>query len=1082
MSEIGLGAAQLAALFPFHIGIGADLRIVQVGSAWARIGCSVAVGASVAECFRLVRPQLALTADALQRVSGSLVVLTCTKQGLPLRGQVLPCGAPGQLLFVGSPVISEVSDLARFGLSLDDWPAHDPVSDFLLLLQSKDVALSEARALSARLAQQGAELREAARQREQAQAELVAREVGLRAILDTAAEGIVTADEHGAIRSFNAAASRLFGWAPDDVIGSNVRKLMPGEVARDHAGHMARYRETGLAAIIGKGREVEGLRRDGSRFPLHLSVSEVQAPQGRTFTAILRDLTELKAAQQALEATEARTRLIVDTALDAVITIDADSIVTLWNAQAEATFGWTREEAVGRSLAELVIPPALRPAHEAGMRRYLATGEARVLNRRIEITGWHREGRAFPVELAITPLRENGRLSFSAFIRDISDRKRAEQLLRVQYEVTRILAADADLSDVAPALLRAISEYIGWSMAACWILDEAAGVLRCVDAWHEPSLQTGSFLDETRRLEFAPGVGLPGRVLASGEYLWLPTVADDPNFPRASSARAEGLASGFALPIEVHGRVEGVIEFFSRAYNRPAADVVSTLASLAAQIGQFLERRRAQQAVRDGRERLELALEGADLGTWDLHLPTGTATVNERYLAMLGYARGEVEPNLGTWSHYIHPDDLGAVLAAFKAHLRGHTPAYETEHRLRHRTGDWIWVLDRGRVIERDAQGRAVRACGTHLDISARKRAELAQRRSEVQLRSVVDNMLEGLVVFSEDLRIVQVNAAFARMFGYQPDELHGRRPAELWPDRRGQGGDGRAWRDVRGLLGKVLERDGLRRTGEVFPVQLHLSEASTPDGVVIVGHARDFSHEREADLIKKRFVASVSHELRTPLTAIRGSLGLLALGGFGTLPPEARDVLEIAERNATRLTGIINDLLDFERIQAGLLLLVRARVPVDRAIARAVESVHALAQESGIRVEAAPVALDVWGDEERIIQVVVNLLGNAIKFSPAGETVTVAGEACGGEVRVSVSDRGRGVPESLRDVIFQPFRQVEESDTRRHGGSGLGLAICRAIVDQHGGRIGVEAGPGGGSVFWFTMPLAPEGASAAAD
>ena len=334
--------------------------------------------------------------------------------------------------------------------------------------------------------------------------------------------------------------------------------------------------------------------------------------------------------------------------------------------------------------------------------------------------------------------------------------------------------------------------------------------------------------------------------------------------------------------------------------------------------------------------------------------------------------------------------------------------------------------------------------------------------------------MLEGMVIVDDQLRIVRANPAFARMFGYSLDALHDTDITELMPERPEYPDLASRSRPYRQSLGRVTEHEGRRWNGELFPLELQLYEVETPEGRFIAAHARDLTQERESDRLKKRFVASVSHELRTPLTAIRGSLGLLAKGKLGELSPGARQVVQIAERNAVRLVGIINDLLDFERIQAGLLALTQKMFPLARAFDRSLEAVQALADESGITLAPSPTGLDVWGDEDRIIQVLVNLVGNAVKFSPRGTQIDVWAERREPFALVQVRDRGRGVPENLREIIFQPFRQAEESDARKKGGSGVGLAICRAIVSQHGGEMGVESAPGEGSVFWFTVPLRP--------
>ena len=271
--------------------------------------------------------------------------------------------------------------------------------------------------------------------------------------------------------------------------------------------------------------------------------------------------------------------------------------------------------------------------------------------------------------------------------------------------------------------------------------------------------------------------------------------------------------------------------------------------------------------------------------------------------------------------------------------------------------------------------------------------------------------------------------------------------------------------------LSQIAELEGRRSTGETVPVSVQFYEVQAPEGRLIAGHVRDLSQEREVDRLKKRFVASVSHELRTPLTAIRGSLGLLAKGAGGALASEAQDLVNMAERNAVRLGVIINDILDFERIESGLLSLAREQFPLDAAVSSMLDAVSGAAGEAGIRILAEPTGLPVYGDRARIEQVLVNLVSNAIKFSPAGTAVEIQATRHATHVEVRVCDRGRGIPPDQRDTIFGMFRQVEDSDARRHGGSGLGLAICRAIVGQHGGTIRVDAREGGGSIFQFTLP-----------
>jgi len=238
-----------------------------------------------------------------------------------------------------------------------------------------------------------------------------------------------------------------------------------------------------------------------------------------------------------------------------------------------------------------------------------------------------------------------------------------------------------------------------------------------------------------------------------------------------------------------------------------------------------------------------------------------------------------------------------------------------------------------------------------------------------------------------------------------------------------------------------------------------------------------DAAARREIAKLKDEFVSIVAHELRTPLTSIRGSLGLLASGRLnGT--PQAQRMLEIAAQNSDRLVRLINDMLDLDRLQSGRLELKPARVEVARLVEQSMDAVEGAAAGVQVTLEARiDPGLDVWADPDRVVQVLVNLLSNAAKFSPPGAVVEVVAEDRGEQALFQVRDRGRGIPADKLDAIFERFRQVDSSDARDKGGTGLGLAICRSIVQQHGGRVWVASEWGKGSTFFFTLPREPRAA-----
>ncbi len=380
------------------------------------------------------------------------------------------------------------------------------------------------------------------------------------------------------------------------------------------------------------------------------------------------------------------------------------------------------------------------------------------------------------------------------------------------------------------------------------------------------------------------------------------------------------------------------------------------------------------------------------------------------------------------------------------------------------------------RTLDLEAANARLGTANDELSATTARANETAEalRASELRTRALLDNMLSGLFMADLEGILELVNPAAERMFGYTSEELVGKylgTVLSLPP-----GADPRVF--LQGVLGKslgkVTELEGRRKNGELFPFEVSLFQLETPEGRRFAGSIADVTERHEVDRLKREFVSSISHELRTPLTSIRGSLGLLAGGVLGPLSPDAAEIVAVAERNVVRLIGLINDILDLERLDGGRLEMRFESSEVRLIVERSLEAVRSFADQSNVvlAVDPVPSSVRVRADADRLVQVLVNLVSNAVKFSPPGGRVTTRVVLAPGMAEFQVEDRGRGVPPALREAIFERYRQVEASDSRNKGGAGLGLAICKAIVEQHGGSIGVRDAVGAGSLFWFRVPL----------
>jgi PAS domain S-box-containing protein len=351
----------------------------------------------------------------------------------------------------------------------------------------------------------------------------------------------------------------------------------------------------------------------------------------------------------------------------------------------------------------------------------------------------------------------------------------------------------------------------------------------------------------------------------------------------------------------------------------------------------------------------------------------------------------------------------------------------------------------------------------------------LAER--EGRLSAVYDSVLDGIITINASGSIETMNRAAENLFGHPAGSLLRRNLRVLMAEPFGAAYEADLAHHLvdgdDGFLGTIRELEGLRADGTSFPMEIAFTAADLENRHLLVAAVRDITERRAIERLKNEFVSTVSHELRTPLTSISGALALMARGTAGALPEKALGLVAIARSNCDRLVRLINDILDLERIEAGNLVFEFEPVDMIELLENTVRETAEFAEKYRVRLavsRSAPKAM-VWGDRHRLMQVMNNLVSNAIKFSPEGSSVSLSAAIDVGKVHIAVTDRGRGIPEAFKPMIFQKFAQADATDSRQKGGTGLGLSIVKSIIERHGGTVDFTSTYGAGTTFWFDLP-----------
>ncbi|MFP5478259.1 MAG: PAS domain S-box protein [Alphaproteobacteria bacterium] len=839
----------------------------------------------------------------------------------------------------------------------------------------------------------------------------------------------------GAVLDANRAFKTTFGLDP--LASTDLRVL---DVLPEDTGWFVQLAIAELKAKGSYGPVEASLRRaDGERFPAVLRGFMSIDPNGRRLVwALIEDVTELRAKEaallaerEALQATRSRFLSAIEALDDGFAIFDAEDRLVLWNSPYERVFGGIsdliREGALYDDLLRAAIERGVFGAEgerdEAALRRRLDRPLTEVWDGEDELA----DGRLILVRERATPAAETVGL-----YEDVTARRLADRRLQQVMEGGEVAVWDWDDEQGLSAINDHWRALLGLSDLSATSQDLLALVHRgdhaAVDAAWRALFEEGSDqCDLVCRLRHG-----------AGRWVW----------------------------VLVRGRV-----LARRADGRPRRISGVTLDI---------------SARTEAERKLSRVIDGAQLGIWEHDVQQGRTLVNDRWAEILGYRAAELNPiPRDRWMAMIHPDDAADMLLREAQAFSAGVWTIQHEMRLRHRDGHWVWVMSRGQVIDWDWAGRPLQITGVHIDLSAVKRLEAELARERDTLARIMETSVSGIIAVDAAGQVVFANGAAEQVLGRPVvpgadlmkllreagmTDLDGVPvPGEQLPFARALSGSG-----LHDLRHAIRWPCGTRRVLSVNAARLSAHDT----GLAVVCSFTDITASVEnedrlraamtaaetANRAKSDFLAAMSHEIRTPLN---GVLGMAHVLERHLTDPEQRGMLQVIRDSGEHLLGVINDILDLAKIEAGRLALVPRPMTLCQVVGRIVQ-LHALkAGEKGVRIVTRCIGATEGevrlGDEQRVIQILHNLLGNAVKFTDTGEIVLEVDATSSERLVVEVRDTGIGMAEAELGRVLEEFTQGQGGSSARHGGTGLGLAIVRRLARLMQGDVTLQSRLGQG-------------------
>ncbi len=506
----------------------------------------------------------------------------------------------------------------------------------------------------------------------------------------------------------------------------------------------------------------------------------------------------------------------------------------------------------------------------------------------------------------------------------------------------------------------------------------------------------------------------------------------------------------------------------------PTFDQSGEVSGLIGSVIEITKEKKLRQSLLRSEERLAMAIDVSKAGYYEHSIPLKNGFVSNRWAQIFGYSLDEIPPISqirNWWFEKIHYEDKLTMKNIYSKLIKGEVTNFTQEYRIKHKNGNYRWIKSFARASQRKRSGKAKFIVGLEFDITAQKNAEISLKESEKRLQAIIDTSPALIALKDIQGRYIVVNDQFSRFFGKQKNNFIGKDDSLIFSKKIASittKNDKKVIKEKQTLNYEEIYKEDNRERAFIsskFPLIDSLGN------LYAIGYiATDITERIELENRKDEFISMASHELKTPITSIKVFTQILQRQSKNIQIDNSKLYLKRMDAQINRLSNLINELLDVSRIQSNQLMLNIGKINLNKLIKESVENIQATTDRHVIIVRGS-IKNKITADKDRIEQVLVNLLTNAIKYSPKGKRIFLNIDDKKDELIISIKDYGMGIPKKYQDRIFERFFRIDDKRHSASPGLGMGLFISKGIIEKHKGKIWVESKVNKGSTFFFTLP-----------